>query len=253
MSNDIKVDKQCLEYLVKTMEDDPSIGICSSKLLRFDKDPVTGKFVIDNVGGRIDIYGFPEAIGNNEINNGQWNNLEEVFFSFGGSFIIRRELFEKIDGFDSKYFTLNDDMDLSWRTWLVGYKVVVNPKSFVYHKVSATLGPLLPRADKRYLSERNIFRTLLKNYETKNLFLILPRYFVIETMEMVFFLFVKRQPRVVLALIKAFFWNLLNFLDTLKERAKIQKIRVVNDEEIFKAMYKKSFKLAKYKLFLGAI
>ena len=216
------------------------------------KTKKTGKYLIDNVGGDLDIYGFGWPRGTGETGR-QWEKKKDVFFSYGGSFIIRRELFEKIGGYDPKYFTLGDDIDLSWRVRLLGYRIVVNPASFVYHRISATLGTIYPRPQRRFWSERNYLRTLLKNYETKNLFLILPRYFVIEAMEMAFFLFLKRQPRVVLALIKAFFWNLLNFLDTLKERAKIQKIRVVNDEEILKAMYKKSFKLAKYRLFLGVI
>ena len=41
MSNDIRVDKYCIENLVKTMEDEPKVGICSSKLIKYDKDPET--------------------------------------------------------------------------------------------------------------------------------------------------------------------------------------------------------------------
>lgn len=246
MSNDIKADKNCLKYLVETLDEDEKVGLCSSKLLRFDKDPVTGKFIIDNVGGRIDIYGFPAAIGHNEIDSGQWNNLKEVFFSFGGSFIIRREVFEKIGEFDSKYFTLSDDMDLSWRTWLAGYRVVVNPASFVHHKVSATLGPLLPRADKRYLSEKNIFRTLVKNYDNLTLLKILPRYFFLLTLEIGFYL-VKGRFDLAQGIVKAFFWNLANLSDTLRKHREIQRTRVINDREIVKGMNRRSIKLSHFR------
>jgi len=246
MSNDIKVDRNCLKYLVKTLDDDKTIGLCSSKLLRSEKDKKVGKYLIDNVGGDLDIYGFGSPRGLGEA-GGKWEEKKDVFFSCGGSFIIRRKLFEKIGGYDSKYFTLGDDIDLSWRVWLVGSRVVVNPASFIYHKGSATLGPLYQRPQKRYWSERNTLRTLLKNYEGKNLLLILSKYFLIEMMEMGYFLFLKRQPRVLFALTKAFCWNLLYFPDTLKQREIIQKIRVVEDKEILKMMSKKSFKMELYK------
>lgn len=249
MSNDIKADKNCLKYLVKTLDEDEKVGLCSSKLLRFEKDKKTGKSLIDNVGGDLDIYGFgwPRGV----LSTGkQWEKRKDVAFSYGGSFIIRRHLFEKLDGYDRRYFTLGDDIDLSWRVRLLGYRVMVNPASFIYHKVSATLGIIFSTPQRRFWSERNCLRTLLKNYEVKNLFLILPRYFVIEMMEAGFFLFFKRQPRVVFGLIKAFLWNLVNLPDTLRERVRIQKMRVVKDEEILKMMFKKSLKLANYKLFL---
>ncbi len=246
MSNDIKADRNCLKYLVETLAEDEAIGLCSSKLLRFEKDEKIGKYLIDNVGGNLDIYGFGSPRGVGET-GGKWEEKKDVFFSYGGSFIIRRKLFEKAGGYDQKYFTLGDDVDLSWRIRLLGYRVVVNPASFIYHKGSATLGPLYQRPQKRYWSERNTLRTLLKNYEGKSLLLILPKYFLIEMMEMVFFLFLKRQPKVTFAIIKTFFWNLINLPSTLKERARVQKMRVVKDKEILKIMSKKSFKLAMYK------
>ncbi|MBU3957241.1 glycosyltransferase family 2 protein [Patescibacteria group bacterium] len=249
MSNDIKADKNCLKYLVETLDEDEKVAICSSKLLRFEKDKKTGKYLIDNVGGDLDIYGFGWPRGVQKTGK-KWDKKKDVAFSYGGSFIIRRQLFEKIGGYDRRYFTLGDDIDFSWRIQLLGYRVVVNPASFVYHKVSATLGVIYQTPQRRFWSERNCLRTLLKNYEAKNLFLILPRYFVIETMEMGFFLFLKRQPRVVFGLIKAFLWNLVNLPDTLRERVRIQKMRVVGDKEILKMMLKKSLKLATYKLFL---
>lgn len=249
MSNDIRVDSNCLKYLVETLDSDEKIGICSSKLLRFEKDKKRGKYLIDNVGGDLDIYGFSWPRGAEKTGK-QWDKKRRVAFSYGGSFIIRRDLFEKVGGYDPKYFTLSDDIDLCWRTRLLGYRVVVNPASFIYHKVSATLGTIYQRPQRRFWSERNSLRTLLKNYEIKNLFLILPRYFVIEVMEIGFFLFFQRDLKIVLALLKAFLWNLINLPDTLRERAKVQKMRVVKDEEILKKMVKKSIKLATYKLFL---
>jgi Predicted glycosyltransferases len=140
MSNDIKADPQCIAYLMQTIEQDPSIGICSSKLVRYYPDPQTGKYLVDNAGGIIDRFAFAMPLRNNTMNDEAEKGVREVFFSYGGCFVIKREVFNKVGGFDDKFFTLSDDVDLSWRIWLAGYKVAVNPAAFIYHKVSATLG-----------------------------------------------------------------------------------------------------------------
>src|SRR4030042_4490001 len=110
MSNDIFLDKNCIKILIQTLDKNSDIGICTTKLLRPEKSKKTGKFLIDNLGGDLDIYGFAwprEAL----KSTGNWEKTEEVFLSYGGCFIVRRGLYNKIGGFDNKFFTLNDDID----------------------------------------------------------------------------------------------------------------------------------------------
>lgn len=245
-SNDMNFDMNCVEVLVDTIIGDKTIGICSSVLVKNKKDLQSGQYLIDNAGIDMDVYGFIVPHAREKPFSQYSKDTKEIFASCGGSFIISRQTFNKIGGFDSSFFGLSDDVDLSWRVRLLGYKIVVNPRSFLYHHVSPTLGKI-KRSKCRYLSERNILRMMLKNYSAWSLVKILPKYLVLEMMEMAFFLFLKRQPEMVLALIKAFFRNLINLPSTLKERAKVQKMRVVKDEEILKTISKKSFKLAMYK------
>lgn len=249
LSNDVRVDKYCVENLIKTMEGDLKIGICSSKLLKCSPDPQTGKYLIDNAGGIIDKFTFPMMLHTNEVNREDEKGLEEVFFSSGGCFITRRELFEKIGGFDKKYFTLSDDIDFSWRVRLADYKVVVNHSAVIYHKVSATLGPLFPWAHKRFLSERNNLRTILKNYEFFTLIFILPQYFLLLLLETGCYLLVARLD-LFGAMAKAIYWNILNLIDTLKERKKVNSFRVVNDAVVLNKMHKGSIKI---KMFLNSL
>jgi GT2 family glycosyltransferase len=248
MSNDVRVDRYCIENLVKTLDSDSSIGIYSSKLLKYDPDPRTGKYSIDNAGGIIDKFAFPMMLRSNEVNREDEGGVEEVFFSCGGCFITRRELFEKVGGFDRKYFTLSDDIDLSWRIRLAGYRIAVNHSAVIYHKVSATLGPLFARAQKRFWSERNSLRTILKNYQIFTLILILPQYFLLLFLEAGFYILVMR-PDLSGAIVRAIFWNILNLADTLKERRKVKLFRVVNDAAILDKMCKGSIKI---KVFLDS-
>ncbi len=241
ISNDMELDKEILNYMIEKIENDPQVGICTCKMKRITENGEKLD-LLDSLGGNIDIFGFPVARGFNEIDRGQFGFFTEVFFSFGGAMLIRKEIFEQLEGYDSKTFTLGDDIDLSWRLRLLGHKVVVEPKAYLYHRVSATLGTLYGRSHKRFLSEKNILRALLKNYSVPSLFLILPLYLLILSGEMVFFL-VLGKFSLALSGIKAINENIKELPDILVKRNKIQSQRKINDFIIFRFMKKGSYKI----------
>ncbi|MDH5390990.1 MAG: hypothetical protein OEX10_07560, partial [Candidatus Bathyarchaeota archaeon] len=69
-------------------------------------------------------------------------------------------------GFDSDYFIYDDDTDLSLRSRLLGYKILLVPSAVIVHR-----GSVLRGINKRtvYHSAKNRMRTMLKNYELINL------------------------------------------------------------------------------------
>jgi len=156
--------------------------------------------------------------------------------------LIKREVINRIGGYDPKFFTLADDIDLCWRAHVAGYKVIVQPKALLYHGVSATLGTIIGRSRKRYLSERNTFRMLLKNYSSSTLVRLLPLYLGLLMAEMALFLML-RKIRLVIAYLQATLWNLRNFRDTWTRHMAIQQLRVTSDKDIQKMVHKKSFKI----------
>jgi len=245
LGNDMEIDSQLIKEMVKTAESDSSIGIVGCKVLKLDKNNEKTD-IIDTVGADLDIYGFIYPRGHNEIDRQQWNFETDVFFAFGCSLLIKREVFDKIGGYDPKYFTLADDTDLCWRAKLAGYRVVVNPTAIIYHKLSATLGTAFRRSRLRYFAERNTLRTLLKNYSTWTLVKVLPRYFALLTAEVLFFL-VTRRFRLALADIKAVWWNIRNIRDTWSLHRQIQQSRVIADSELQKGMIGISLKVGLFK------
>lgn len=58
----------------------------------------------------------------------------EVDWLSGGAMMIRRNLFEELGGFDEKFFMYFEDVDLCLQAKKKGYRVVVNPKSKIFHK-----------------------------------------------------------------------------------------------------------------------
>jgi len=240
VSNDMEFDPYILDHLVTRCQEDKSIGICTVKMLRIRNEELVDE--IDSVGADLDILGFPASRGINEKDLGQYDQAADIFFSFGGAMFIRKSLLSIIGGYDPNYLTLADDIDLCWRGHLAGFRVVVEPKAFLYHRVSATLGKTHNRAQKRYISERNTLRTLLKNYSRGYLFLILPAYLTILFLETMFFLLVGKI-KIATSGFKALLWNLFHYKDTLALRKKVQNFRKVKDSAIVIKMLKRFEKI----------
>jgi GT2 family glycosyltransferase len=250
ISNDMWLEPDLLDRIVPHLAGDQSVGIATVKMRRIT---AAGARLneIDSVGANVDVFGFPESRGILEQDSGQYDaGPAEVFFSFGGAMLIRRDLFWKAGGYDPEFFTLTDDIDLSWRVRLLGFKVVAEPRAVLYHRVSATLDtPAFKRAHRRFLSERNTIRMLLKNYGARSLMWIMPLDLAFLSMEGLFFLCVG-QWRLAGSGPRAVLWNLRRLPGTLRLRRAIQSVRTVPDRTITAAMLPGSAKWRVFRYFM---
>lgn len=89
---------------------------------------------------------------------------EELLFACGGNMLIRRSSFLEAGGFDESYFAYLEDVDLGWRLWSGGERIVSAPDATVHHRSGAT-SDLLGLFNRGFLFERNAFLTAYKNYE----------------------------------------------------------------------------------------
>jgi len=74
----------------------------------------------------------------------------------GAAFFIRRELFERLGGFDEKFFMYFEDMDLCKRAKESGYEIKVLPGIEVTHLVGAS-GEGKSKQKKDYYDSQNYF------------------------------------------------------------------------------------------------
>jgi GT2 family glycosyltransferase len=88
----------------------------------------------------------------------------ELLFPSGGNMLVRRDVFEEVGGFDQDYFAYLEDVDLGWRLWSAGWRVLHAPGARIHHRGSAT-SDLLGQDHRGFLFERNAFLTAYKNYE----------------------------------------------------------------------------------------
>lgn len=224
LNNDTKIDKKALVKLVEKMQKDKKIGICGCQVRSYDGRRVFHK------GIGVDIFGYPIV----------W---KKTFYVEGSALMIRKSLFKKLGGFDDDYFMFHEDIDLCWRCWLLGFKVVAVPSATVYHFVGAASGgrPKFKGQYKttplrRFFSEKNNLVTLLKNYETKTLIFILPLYFFVNLLE-IFLYLVTLRWEIALLYPRAYLENMLDLKKILGKRAAVKKQRKIPDGEIIKKMY----------------
>lgn len=85
----------------------------------------------------------------------------EVFGVCGAACLMPKRVFEELGGFDEDFFASHEDVDLSYRARLRGYRVRYVPTSVVRHHGSATLGRLSARAV--FYGQRNLEWVYLKN------------------------------------------------------------------------------------------
>jgi len=81
----------------------------------------------------------------------------------GGSSIIRKDYFLKLDGFDTIYKPFySEDVDLGYRAWKSGYKLIWQPKAQVFHQHESTISRF-PKRFTDYVKERNRLLVVLRN------------------------------------------------------------------------------------------
>lgn len=134
LDNDTRPDRKWLTYGCRSLEDH-QVGAVQCKLLLDD-----GSNRIDSIGSLLSKLGFliqRVPLGVIE-DKGQYDHPTDIFCTKSAGMIVRRTAFEVVGRFDEDYFIFNEEMDVCWRLWLAGYRVVFVPTSKVYHRSGST-------------------------------------------------------------------------------------------------------------------
>lgn len=105
----------------------------------------------------------------------------------GSFFIIKREIFERLKGFDENYFMYYEDVDLSVRLKKIK-KICFDENLVVYHKHSSS-----GLKDKRFFLQRNRLLFVFKNFDSKNIFLFLLFLIFVEPFIMILQVFMQKN------------------------------------------------------------
>ncbi len=232
LNNDTVVNSNFLESLVEDCERDPTIG-CVQPQLRLMSD----KSVMDQMGSFMSFLGFLYHYGyKKKYSDKKYGKKREIFSAKGACILLPRKVLDEIGLFDEDFFIFFEETDLCFRVWLSGHKVLYEPKSLIYHVVGGdTIASDKYKYERRiYLIFRNTNCSYLKNFGTRNLITVYPIFLIVQICIFLLFL-IQFRFNLLKAIIKAYWWNIVNFKNTLKKRRHVQNdIRKVSDKDLDK-------------------
>jgi GT2 family glycosyltransferase len=189
VNSDIEVTKGWLAPILSIFDTETTIGIIQPKILDY-KNRQYFEYA-GAAGGFIDQFGYPYCRGrifeSLEKDDGQYDDELEIFWASGACFFIRKEIYRKLNGFDGDFFAHQEEVDLCWRAFNLGYKAKYTFKSVVYHVGGATLNESNPK--KTFLNFRNSLVMLAKNLPENKLVPILFARLVLDGIAGVHFIF----------------------------------------------------------------
>lgn len=132
LNPDAVADKKWCRALVDELSSQPKCGIVTGILQRRD-----GK-TLDTTGDFYTTWGLPGPRNRDEPTANAPDQPGEIFGATGGGALYRTAMLNDIGLFDEDFFMYYEDVDLSFRAQLAGWKVRYTPKAIAYHKVGAS-------------------------------------------------------------------------------------------------------------------
>ena len=221
LNSDVEVGENWLSPIVSLLDKDKAIAACQPKLLDFNKRN-TFEYAGAS-GGFIDNLGYPFCRGRIfeylEEDSGQYNDAREVFWATGACLFVRADAFWEVGGFDADFFAHQEEIDLCWRLKNKGYKIMVEPKSEVFHVGGGTLDA--SSAFKTHLNFRNNLAMLFKNLALPSLLIVIPIRLLLDAVAAISFLKQKKGIAHLFAIVKAHFSFYFAIPKLLAKRQKI--------------------------------
>ncbi len=224
LNADAVPDPQWLEKLVKAMDDLPDAGFAASKMLFSDRPQI-----IDRAGDGYTRAGAGKLRGRGE-DASKYSRRQWVFGACAGAAMYRCSMLQDIGLLDEDFFLLYEDVDLSFRAQLRGYRCIFVPEAFVYHLASESMG--YDSDNSVYYAHRNLEWTYIQNMPDG---LILKTFFPHLLYDLLAFLFFVSKGRG-----RAFCRGKIDAFKGLKsavlKRGKTQRRKTVDDRYLWELM-----------------
>ena len=226
LNNDAVAHPLWLQSLIRALESCPEAGFAASKMLYYDNPEI-----IDRAGDSYTRAGAGLLRGRAELAS-SYNKQEWIFGACAAAALYRTRMLRDIGLFDEDFFLLYEDVDLSFRAQLRGYKCLYVPEAVVHHKGSGSI--IYDSQISVYYSHRNLEWVYIKNMPAG---LILKTIFphIIYDMAAFFFFTARGRSK---DFIKAKWDALKGLKKALKKRRHIQRSRIVDNDYIWRLMEK---------------
>jgi GT2 family glycosyltransferase len=221
LNNDAVAEPNWLYSLVNGLEKYPQAGFAASKMLNYNNQEI-----IDRAGDTYTTCGAANLRGRGEPRD-NYSEQQWIFGACGAAVLYRTEMLKDIGFFDENYFLIYEDVDLSFRAQLKGYKCLYVPEAIVYHKGSSSIQTDSPTSV--YYGHRNLEWTYFKNMPVNLLQKTILLHLFYNLFALLYFIITGKGRYFIKAKVHA----IMKFNKILLERKKIQKTKKVDDNYLW--------------------
>jgi GT2 family glycosyltransferase len=151
LNNDVQLEIDAILNLLNCIEKDENIFAVSSKMIQYnDRDKM------DDAGDEYTILGWTKRVGYGKSPD-KYIGEREIFSACAAASIYRRSVFEEVGYFDENFFAYMEDVDISYRARIHGYKCLYCPDAVVYHVGSASSGSRYNEFKIRLAARNNVY------------------------------------------------------------------------------------------------
>src|SRR5436190_4359894 len=140
LNADTVLEPGCVGRLVEALGADPGLGGVQPRILQLEAgtgdDAATARLYSRGMALGADGRAFEEGAG--EPQDERSAAAREVFGVCGAACLLRRELFGDLGGYDERYFAFYEDVDLSVRARIAGWRFAYVPEAVVWHVGNAS-------------------------------------------------------------------------------------------------------------------
>lgn len=158
LNNDVEAHPEWLGESIRALEQHPEAGFTATRIRLFGE-----RDRLDTTGDLYFREGFPGKRGWLQQDGPDFDEPSWVFGSCGAAAVYRRELFDAIGNFDEDFQASMEDLDLSFRAQLCGFKCRYVPTAILYHKIGATVGVGFAQSAQQLRMHRNLWLLRIKN------------------------------------------------------------------------------------------
>lgn len=155
LNNDTEMDTHWLAALVDAADRHPEAGSFASRIMIHD-DP----HIIHSAGDLYRRDGTSDSRGVWTEYASPYDEEAYVFGGCGAAVAYRQKMLEEVGLFEEAFFMYCEDVDLSWRAQLAGWKCIYVPEAVLYHHHGASSGGALAS----YYVGRNSLWVIARNY-----------------------------------------------------------------------------------------
>ena len=136
LNNDTIVHHNFIEPLMEQIRLNPAIGVVTPKIYYLNNSKTNRIWA---AGGETTLWmGISRSRGRGQIDNGQFNSVQEVDYASGCCLLTTRDVLEEVGLLTNSYFAYYEDVDWCFRAKQMGYQIMYVPQSSIWHSVGSS-------------------------------------------------------------------------------------------------------------------